>query len=95
MLGAAALLLWISYLLSVPWDAWWYLRFLLPAWPMMALGTASIAAAAYRSPSRGLRIAAIAMIAAIGVSGITQAVRRDAFAIARGEAKYVEVAKAV
>jgi hypothetical protein len=95
LLGAAALLIWISYLLYVPWDAWWYLRFLLPAWPMMAIGTASIAAAAYRSPSRGPRVAAIVAIAAIGVSGVTQAVRRNAFAIARGESKYVEVAKAV
>ena len=72
--GGVALLVWISYLLYVPWDAWWYLRFLLPAWPMMTLGTASIAAAAYRSSSRGLRAAAVVVIAAIGVNGVTQAV---------------------
>jgi hypothetical protein len=95
LFAGVALLIWISYLLYVPWDAWWYLRFLLPAWPMMTLGTASIAAVAYRSSSRGLRAAAIVVIAAIGVSGVTQAVRREAFAIARGEAKYVEIAKTV
>ncbi len=34
-------------------------------------------------------------LAAIGVSGVTQAVRRDAFGAARGEAKYIEVARTV
>jgi hypothetical protein len=94
LLAAFAAFIWISYLVYVPWDAWWYLRFLLPAWPMMAIGTASLAAA-YGSSSRRLQTMAIAVLAGIGIAGVTQAVRRDAFAIARGEAKYVEVARTV
>ena len=95
LLGGVALFILISYVLYVPWDAWWYLRFLLPAWPAMTLGAASIVAVAYRSPLRGLRGAAMVTLAAIGVSGVTQAVRRDAFGTARGEAKYIEVARTV
>jgi hypothetical protein len=96
LFASLAAVVWISYLLYVPWDAWWYLRFLLPAWPMMTLGTASIAAAVHRAtPSPALRGAAILVLAAIGVGGVRQAVRRETFAVARGEAKYVEVARIV
>jgi hypothetical protein len=95
LLAGIAAAIWISYLLYVPWDAWWYLRFLLPAWPMMAIATASLAAACYRTGSRARRGAAVAVLVAIGVHGIWQAVQRDAFSVARGEAKYVEVARTV
>jgi hypothetical protein len=96
LFGGIGAVIWVSYLLYVPWDAWWYLRFLLPAWPMMTLGTASIAAALYRAaPSTALRNLVIAALGTIGVSGIWQAVQRDAFSVARGEAKYIEVGKTV
>jgi hypothetical protein len=42
-----------------------------------------------------LQTLTIVILAGIGISGVTQAVRRDAFSIARGEAKYVEVARTV
>jgi hypothetical protein len=92
---AFAAFIWIAYLVYVPWDAWWYLRFLLPVWPLMAIGTASLMSAVYESSSRGLRTAAIVTLAGVGITGVAQAVQREAFAIARGEAKYVEVAKIV
>ena len=95
LFGGPATVVWISYLLFVPWDAWWYLRFLLPAWPPMAIGTASLIAAGYRTSPAGVRPVAILVLAAVGASGIWQAIRRDAFEVARGEAKYVEVARAV
>jgi hypothetical protein len=86
---------WIAYLLYVPWDAWWYLRFLLPAWPMMALGTASIAAALYRGRQPAVRAMAIVMVCGLGGHGVWQAIRRDAFGLAQGESKYIEVARTV
>jgi hypothetical protein len=95
LFGAFAAVIWIAYLVYVPWDAWWYLRFLLPAWPPMAIGTASILAAFYGSSSRALRALAVVTLVGVDVAGLAQAVHRDAFAIARGEAKYVEVAKIV
>ena len=76
-----------SYFLYVPWDAWWYLRFLLPAWPILAVGAALLVQRTGR--------AAIPIVVAIAVLGVWQAARRDAFALARAEQKYVDVAKAV
>jgi hypothetical protein len=94
LLAASAAVVWVSYLVFVPWDAWWYLRYLLPSWPMMAIGTASLAAAIYRS-SGAWRPLVAGALAALGVFGVAQAAGRDAFDVARGEGKYVEVANAV
>jgi hypothetical protein len=95
ILGAVAAMVWVSYLLFVPWDAWWYLRFLLPAWPAMMISAASLAAALYRGLSFSRRAAAILLLAAIGIHGVWQAAQRQAFAVAFGESRYVEVAKTV
>jgi hypothetical protein len=95
LLAGVAIVVWVSYLLFVPWDAWWYLRFLLPSWPMMAIGTASLLAAAFRTSAIRWRLAAVAITAAIGLAGLAQAVRHGVLSEARGEAKYIEVAKTV
>jgi hypothetical protein len=81
-------------LLFVPWDAWWYLRFLLPAWPLMAIGAAALASLVARS-GRWQHLAATAALVAVGLHGIVEAKRRAVFDVARGEAKYVDVARVV
>jgi hypothetical protein len=96
LLASCAALVWISYLLFVPWDAWWYLRFLLPSWPMMAIGMASMVAAIDRNSSiPWSRHVGVACVVAIGLVRVAQAAQRETFSVARGEAKYVEVARAV
>jgi hypothetical protein len=95
LFSAYAASVWISYLFYVVWDAWWYLRFLLPAWPMMAIGLASLLAAIYASHSVVWKRAAIVLVAAIGVAGMVQAYRQSAFSMAAGEAKYVEAARVI
>ncbi len=87
LLGFAAAV-WANYLIYVPWDAWWYLRFLLPSWPMMAVGTAMVVS---RLPARLVPVA----FAALGIWAVGQAWQRGAFAEAAGESKYVEVARVV
>ena len=94
LLAAVAAAIWISYIVYVPWDAWWYLRFLLPTWPMMAIGTASIASVLYRRGGRA-QLDAMAMVLLEGASGIAQAVQRNVFEMADGEAKHIEVARVV
>ena len=79
---------WAVYLLYVPWDAWWYLRFLLPTWPMMAIGAATLL---FRLPRR----VALFGFVALGLVGLVQAWQRGAFHEAAGESKYVEVARVV
>jgi hypothetical protein len=91
---SCAVVVFTIYLLYVPWDAWWYLRFLLPIWPLAAVAAARTIARVRQPGHRG-RLVAAAMWVAIGVYGGWQAYRRDSFDAARGEAKYVEVARAV
>jgi hypothetical protein len=95
LLAGCAAIVWLSYLLFVPWDAWWYLRFLLPAWPMMAIGAGSVVAWRARATGDAVRPGVVAVLVAFGIIGVTQAARREAFTVAFGESKYVEVAKAV
>jgi hypothetical protein len=95
LLTSVAAAVWVSYLLYLPWDAWWYLRFLLPAWPMMALGTASLLAAVAAARAKAVRVAVIIAIVALGIAGVRRAIWLDAFNQQSGEAKYVETANAV
>ena len=93
LLPAVVIVAWAQYFPYTVFDEWWYLRFLLPAWPALALGAAATGAAFIRSRRTRL-IAALVLIAA-GALGVTQAVSRFAFRAAQGEAKYTEVAAAV
>jgi hypothetical protein len=56
-------------------------------WPLLA--------ALHHAQSRWWRRTAVTLAVTIGVGGVVQAVSRGAFAEAAGEAKYIEVAKAV
>jgi hypothetical protein len=106
LLAGVAAAVWASYLLYVPWDAWWYLRFLLPAWPMMAIGAASLVGVSEVSDTsdtsdtsrllrKGVRMAVIAAVVAVGVFNVKRAGRLGVFDEASAEAKYVETARAV
>jgi hypothetical protein len=102
LFAAFAAVVWISYLFYVPWDAWWYLRFLLPSWPLMAIGLAALLGrvgqpgqAGPRHVGRFRQLVVAALLFALGVRGVVEARRRETFNVARGEAKYVEVARVV
>jgi hypothetical protein len=103
LLASCAAFVWAFYLVYVPWDAWWYLRFLLPTWPLTAIASAvlleRIAQAEQVGTARGWlawrRAAVVIAIVALGGRGVVEAARRDTFNAARGEAKYVEVARVV
>jgi len=96
LFAGCAAVVWTIYLLYVPWDAWWYLRFFLPLWPLTSIGTVSLVATLDRSSSfTWRRMAIAAVVIALGVHGLVEAVRRETFNAARGEAKYVEVARVV
>jgi hypothetical protein len=88
LLATLVAAVWALYLIYVPWDAWWYLRFLLPSRPMMAVGSALLV-------TRLPRAVAVATLVVLGLIGVAQARQRDAFHEAAGESKYVEVARVV
>jgi hypothetical protein len=84
---AFALVVFLSYLWYTPFDDWTYLRFLLPAYPLIL--AAAAAAFALLAPPQGRRRAvAFAMVAALLVgSGVWQG--RHAFAVRAEESRYL------
>ncbi len=96
LLGGSKAVVILSYLFYRPFDTWWYLRFLLPMWPVMMLLTA---AAVEMLLQRGLRPAypfamatAVAFFAWHGVLGARD---RSVFELGRWERRYVDVARFV
>lgn len=95
MLAAVAATVWALYLLYTPFDAWWYLRFLLPSWPAICLGMAAVCLGLTektRGPSRAI---AIALLIAVGVHGLWFSARRGAFPSGEGDHRYVSIAALV
>jgi hypothetical protein len=86
-LAAAVAIVAVSYLVYVPMDAWWFLRYWLPAWSMLAVGAATVLTRTGR--------ALLPIAFAVAVFGVWQAERRGAFAVARAEAKYADVGQVV
>jgi hypothetical protein len=92
LLAIVAIAAWLPYLLYDTFDDWWYLRFLLPAWPAMCVAAAAALDAA-RARGRPIAIAAVVVVVAAGVGGISIAGRRGVFAL--NERRYATVARLV
>jgi hypothetical protein len=91
----------LSYLFYQPFDVWWYLRFLLPMWPVMMLATAAgieeIASRVGRAADEP-RIAAIAMtviVALLATHHLRFVSARSVFDLGRSERKYIDVSRFV
>jgi hypothetical protein len=84
-------------LFYTPFDAWWYLRFLLPMWPVLLLltvvGISGIACRVFRRAegARGWVVAAI--VVALTAYGLRVAVERRVFDLADGQRRYAEVGR--
>jgi hypothetical protein len=84
----------LSYVFYQPFDAWWYLRFLLPAWPiLMVVTVAAIVAVAERLAKPFAPAVALLAVAALAANGLRVAAMRSAFEVGRGERRYVDVAR--
>lgn len=83
-----------SYFVYMPFDAWWYLRFLLPAFPFIFVLAADAVWTATGRLATDARHLAMALLA-IGVIGFggANAARRDVLAVGHGENKYIEVGR--
>ena len=82
------------YLLYEPWPYWWYLRFFLPAWPVLFLAAAA-AFAAMSTTSRGAAWMAGAIVLCAGAAGVGTAATRDVFRLGVVEHRYAAVARFV
>jgi Dolichyl-phosphate-mannose-protein mannosyltransferase len=81
------------YCVYTPFDAWWYLRFLLPCWPAMCLGVAGVLVGRMGSRPLVVRFAALAILVAAGIHGIDFAAGRGAFPSGEGDHRYASIAK--
>jgi len=82
------------YIFYAPFDVWWYLRFLLPAFaPMAVLTAVVIVSMAARVAGRARLLVVAAAVAVIGWHGVTYATQRSTFTLRGGEQKYVAVGR--
>jgi len=90
LLAGVAAITWILYSVYQPFGAWWFLRFLLPSWPALSIGT--VALLVWVSRFRvGARTRAVAVIA-LGLYGLAIAWQRDVFPVEEGERRYATIA---
>ena len=82
----------LPYLLYEPFDQWWYLRFLLPAWPAMFVG-AGLLANAVRTKGRAAAAAVLMVVLSAGAAGIVISERRGVFQF--NERRYATIARIV
>jgi hypothetical protein len=94
LLGGTMAVVVLSYLFYVPFGAWWFLRFLLPMWPvMMLLTAASLDAVARRWLRPAYPVVIAATAALLAWHGLRTAADRYAFDLWRGERRYIDVGR--
>ena len=91
LLGVVSLGVIGSYLFYLNFEAWWYLRFLLPCWPAMCVSTAYLVA----GTDGTFRPRAIALLLVVGLYGLGFAYLAGTLESARYEQRYVTVARLV
>lgn len=90
LVGFAAVVI-ASYVFYAPFGAWWFLRFLLPAWPaLMLAATVVLYGSAPRARARSL--VAAGCVALMCTWGLVVAQQRFAFDLWRGERRFVDAA---
>lgn len=93
MLGLA-LLTWLAYLPYIVFDAWWYLRFLLPSYPMLiVLSAATLVLVLRRIPLAPT--AGAALLAFLVWHGVSYSIDKGIFLLQRGELRFQKVGEYV
>ena len=87
----------LSYLFYAPFGIWWYLRFLLPAWPFAAVSIACLIATATKrmSATWERQLLAALLCAPFVTDGVRTAIDRGAFGLRQGEDRFVKVGQLV
>ncbi len=87
---ALAALVWGCYLGYLVFEDWWYLRFLLPSYPVLiVLASAALLIVLQRTPAP--RSFAAAILALLVAHGFSFCLNKDVFNLAVGEARYQRV----
>jgi hypothetical protein len=89
--AVAVIALYAAY---TPFEAWWYLRFLLPAWPAVCVGTAALLLRHFPRRKK-LSIVLVGVLIAVGIHGIRFAATHGAFPTGEGDHRYASIGKLV
>jgi hypothetical protein len=91
---AMSLFVVVQYLFYYVYDAWWFLRFLLPCWPFVMLGVAGMLIGG--PARRGVwSLAALWIVVALGLYTLRTSTKLGTFEIWQGERAVVDIARAV
>ena len=95
LLAALTIAVCAIYASYIPFDAWWFLRFLLPCWPALCIGTVAVLRSASQfAGSRARAVEAIAIVV-LGLYTAFTASRLRVFPDHEGERRYATVAQLV
>ena len=83
------------YAAYMPFDAWWVLRFLLPCWPALCIGSVAVLRAASQIAGRQARAVEAIAIVGLGLYTASVAARLHVFPDNEGERRYATVAQLV
>lgn len=92
LLAAMSVSVIVTYLFYMNYDVWWYLRFLLPMWMAVCIGTAYILTG--RS-GRSFNTAGKVAVFALGIYGLWFAQKEGVPDLGRNEQRYVKIAQLV
>jgi hypothetical protein len=84
-----------TYAAYTPFQDWWYLRFLLPAWPAIFVGTSALIVGLVRGRDIWFRTAAAVTVFALGIQGVRTARQLGVYPPGEGERRYATVAELV
>jgi len=89
-----SLLVWLAYVAYIPFEDWWYLRFVLPSYPMLIVLAAGVLVLALRRlPFAGA--AGVALLSLLAWHGVSYTVGKGIFLLQRGELRYQKVGEFV
>jgi len=96
LLGGTVVALLVSYFFYFVFDVWWYLRFLLPMWPILLVAMVFSADTVLRRWLPRLRPLAVSTLAiALIAHGLRMSRESRVFELGEGERRYVEAARYV
>ena len=95
LLGLSAAVVLLLYVAYIPFDTWWFLRFLLPAWPAFCVGMAAVLGVVAGRRSSVLRASVVLGTIALGAFTLGAARARGVMNIQRDDQRYATVATLV
>jgi hypothetical protein len=94
LLGCVLVAVWALYAAYLAFDAWWFLRFLLPTWPPMFIGTAAAIVGMFNRARWGHAAAGV-LLFSLGAYGIHVTMQRNVFTRDEGDRRYATIARLV